>query len=124
LRLLIAMDVVRTFPDRVARRPERYAMPKEKSVADVKAELESVLASELAARLAANLKQRRDIGRLFSGHGIARLLRYSEPLRHPRAPSLSLAGVRLVIADHALGLPVFRLAAASTTLHGALSSNH
>jgi hypothetical protein len=49
LRLLIAMDVVRTFPDRVARRPERYAMPA-KSVADVKAELESVLASELAAR--------------------------------------------------------------------------
>jgi hypothetical protein len=50
LRLLIAMDVVRGFPDRVARRPERYAMPKEKSVADVKTELESVLASELSAR--------------------------------------------------------------------------
>jgi len=50
LRLLIAMDVVRGFPDRVARRPERYAMPKGKSVADVKAELQSVLASELAAR--------------------------------------------------------------------------
>jgi len=50
LRLLIAIDVVRTFPDRVARRPERYAMPKGKTVADVKAELESVLASELAAR--------------------------------------------------------------------------
>jgi hypothetical protein len=50
LRLLIAIDVVRTFPDRVARRPERYAMPEEKSVAAVKAELESVLASELAAR--------------------------------------------------------------------------
>ena len=50
LRLLIAMDVVRGFPDRVARRPERYAMPKDKSVAEVKAELESVLASELAAR--------------------------------------------------------------------------
>ncbi len=50
LRLLIAMDVVRTFPDRVTRRPERYAMPKDKSVADVKAELDSVLASELAAR--------------------------------------------------------------------------
>jgi hypothetical protein len=50
LRLLIAMDVVRTFPDRVAQRPERYAMPAGKSVADVKAELESVLASELAAR--------------------------------------------------------------------------
>jgi hypothetical protein len=50
LRLLIAIDVVRGFPDRVARRPERYAMPQGKSVADVRAELESVLASELAAR--------------------------------------------------------------------------
>jgi len=50
LRLLIAIDVVRGFPDRVVRRPERYAMPKEKSVADVKAELESTLASELQAR--------------------------------------------------------------------------
>ena len=50
LRLLIAIDVVRGFPDRVARRPERYAMPKEKSAADVKAELQSALASELAAR--------------------------------------------------------------------------
>jgi hypothetical protein len=50
LRLLIAIDVVRTFPDRVVRRPERYAMPKDKSVADVKAELEGVLASEVSAR--------------------------------------------------------------------------
>ena len=50
LRLLIAIDVVRGFPDRVARRPERYAMPKGKSVADVKAELQSILAAELAAR--------------------------------------------------------------------------
>jgi hypothetical protein len=50
LRLLIAIDVVRGFPDRVSRRPERYAMPQGKSVAAVKAELESVLASELAAR--------------------------------------------------------------------------
>jgi hypothetical protein len=50
LRLLIAIDVVRGFPDRVARRPERYAMPERKSVADVKAELEGVLASELSAR--------------------------------------------------------------------------
>jgi hypothetical protein len=50
LRLLIAMDVVHTFPDRVARRPERYAMPKGKSIADVKAELQGVLASELSAR--------------------------------------------------------------------------
>ncbi len=50
LRLLIALDVVRSFPDRVARRPERYAMPSDKSVAEVKAELQSVLASELATR--------------------------------------------------------------------------
>ena len=50
LRLLIAIDVVRGFPDHVARRPERYAMPKDKSVADVKAELQSMLASELASR--------------------------------------------------------------------------
>jgi hypothetical protein len=50
LRLLIAIDVVRGFPDRVARRPGRYAMPKDKSVADVKAELQGALASELAAR--------------------------------------------------------------------------
>jgi hypothetical protein len=49
-RLLIAIDVVRGYPDRVARRPERYAMPKDKSAADVKAELQSVLASELSTR--------------------------------------------------------------------------
>ncbi len=50
LRLLIAIDVVRGFPERVARRPERYAMPAGRSVADVKAQLQSVLASELADR--------------------------------------------------------------------------
>jgi hypothetical protein len=50
LRLLIALDVVRGYPDRVARRPERYAMPAGKSVADVKAELQRVLASELVTR--------------------------------------------------------------------------
>jgi hypothetical protein len=43
LRLLIAIDVVRGFPERVAR-------PNGKSIADVKAELDSALASELAAR--------------------------------------------------------------------------
>ena len=46
--------------------------------------------------------------------GVTRLQRYYEPLRHPRAPSLSLAGVRLVIADHALGLPVFRASSLCT----------
>jgi hypothetical protein len=50
LRLLIAMDVVRNFPDRVARRPERYAMPKDKDVAQVKAELQAVLTQELSSR--------------------------------------------------------------------------
>jgi hypothetical protein len=50
LRLLIAIDVVRGFPDRVARRPERYAMPQGKSVADVKAALQNELTSELATR--------------------------------------------------------------------------
>jgi hypothetical protein len=49
-RLLIAIDVVRGYPDRVARQPQRYAMPEDKSVAAVKAELQSVLASELSAR--------------------------------------------------------------------------
>ncbi len=49
-RLLIAIDVVRGFPDRLARLSERYAMPAGKSVAEVKAELQSVLASDLAAR--------------------------------------------------------------------------
>src|SRR5207244_6937171 len=39
---------------------------------------------------------------------IIRLQRYYEPLRHPRASGPSLTGVRLVIADHALGLPVLR----------------
>ncbi|HVZ54671.1 MAG TPA: hypothetical protein VG986_22080 [Pseudolabrys sp.] len=50
LRLLIAIDVVRHFPDRVARGPQRYAMPAGKSVEDVKAELQNVLATELATR--------------------------------------------------------------------------
>jgi hypothetical protein len=49
-RLLIAIDVVRNFPDHVARRPDRYAIPAGKSIADVKAQLQSVLATELASR--------------------------------------------------------------------------
>jgi hypothetical protein len=50
LRLLIAIDVVRNFPERVARRPERYAMPQGKSVEEVKAELERFLALQLSER--------------------------------------------------------------------------
>jgi hypothetical protein len=50
LRLLIAIDVVRNFPDRFARRSDRYAIPAGKSVADMKTELQNVLNSELASR--------------------------------------------------------------------------
>jgi hypothetical protein len=49
-RLLIAIDVVRGFPDRVLRRAARYAMPSGRSAGDVKAELQGVLASELGSR--------------------------------------------------------------------------
>jgi hypothetical protein len=49
-RLLIAIDVVRNFPDRFARRSDRYTIPAGKSVADVKAELQGMLDSELASR--------------------------------------------------------------------------
>src|SRR5260221_9371895 len=40
--------------------------------------------------------------------GVTRLQRYYGPLRHPTPPGLSLAGVRLIIPDHAMGLPVLR----------------
>src|SRR5580693_4038478 len=46
--------------------------------------------------------------RLLPSTGITRLHRYYGPLRHPKAPGLSLTGVRLIIPDHALGLPVLR----------------
>lgn len=50
LRLLIAIDVVRGFPARVARRPEHYSMQAGKSVKDVEADLTRVLDRELASR--------------------------------------------------------------------------
>jgi hypothetical protein len=49
-RLLIAIDVVRGFPDRVVRRAARFAVPAGKSLEDVKSELQGVLISELASR--------------------------------------------------------------------------
>jgi len=49
LRLLIAIDVVRHFPERVARRPGRYKMPAGMTPAEVKAELEDTLNAELEA---------------------------------------------------------------------------
>jgi hypothetical protein len=50
LRLLIAIDVVKGFPERVERRPERYAMPSGTDASAVKAELQKVLAAELSSR--------------------------------------------------------------------------
>ena len=49
-RLLIAIDVVRGFPDRVVRRAARFAVPAGKSLEQVKSELQGVLISELASR--------------------------------------------------------------------------
>jgi hypothetical protein len=48
--MLIAIDVVRGFPARVARRPERYATPPGKSAAELQAGLQSVLDRELGSR--------------------------------------------------------------------------
>jgi hypothetical protein len=53
LRILIAIDVVRGFPARVARRPERYTMPAGKSPSEVAADLERRLGAELSARTVA-----------------------------------------------------------------------
>jgi len=50
LRLLIAIDVARGLPSRVARRPERYAMPAGKTPDAVRGELEGRLARELGER--------------------------------------------------------------------------
>jgi hypothetical protein len=50
LRLLIAIDVVRHFPDHVARRPERYKIPAGQSPEKVRAQLLDTFNSELAAR--------------------------------------------------------------------------
>jgi hypothetical protein len=46
--------------------------------------------------------------RFLPSAGVTRLQQHYEPLRHLSAPSLSLAGVRLVIADLAVRLPVLR----------------
>ena len=50
LRILIAIDVVRGFPARVSRRPERFAMPAGRSADEVKVELERILERELKSR--------------------------------------------------------------------------
>ncbi len=50
LRILIAIDVARALPARVARRAERYAMPAGKTPDQVRTELEARLTRELAER--------------------------------------------------------------------------
>jgi hypothetical protein len=50
LRLLIAIDVARALPARVARRTERYAMPRGATAEEVKRGLEDRLARELRER--------------------------------------------------------------------------
>ncbi len=50
LRILVAMDVARALPARVARRPGRYAMPAGKTADAVRAELEAGLERELLER--------------------------------------------------------------------------
>lgn len=50
LRLLIAIDIVMRFPERVARRSSRFAMPAGKKPEEVRADLEKRLADELARR--------------------------------------------------------------------------
>jgi hypothetical protein len=50
LRLLIAIDIVRGFPERVARRPQRYAIAAGRDAAALRASLDAELATELTAR--------------------------------------------------------------------------
>jgi hypothetical protein len=50
LRILIAVDVVRSFPSRVSRRPERFAMPAGHSAKEVETELDRILDRELRSR--------------------------------------------------------------------------
>ena len=50
LRLLIAIDVVRAFPERLTRRPDRFAMPAGRSAGEVRADLEALLEREVSTR--------------------------------------------------------------------------
>ena len=50
LRLLIAIDVVKTFPDRVLRRRDHYKVDTAVSDTDLRAKLESVLSTQLKQR--------------------------------------------------------------------------
>lgn len=50
MRLLIAIEVVRSFPARIARRPQRYVLPTGKTAADAQADATALLALEAAKR--------------------------------------------------------------------------
>jgi len=50
LRLLIALDVVRSFPAKVAARPERFALPADRPVEAVRADLEAQWQRDASAR--------------------------------------------------------------------------
>lgn len=50
LRLLIAIDVVRGFPDSVMRRPERFLLEKGRSASAIRADLEGMIDDELERR--------------------------------------------------------------------------
>ena len=94
-RLLIAIDVVRGYPDRVARKPGRYAMPTGKSVADVKAELQSALAAEAGvAQVCRHVQRRLAMDALAQGRHRPRVrLRDGlQPQRLRRVPALGRAG--------------------------------
>ena len=50
LRILIAIDAARSFPEKVANQPARFVLPQGRTPEDVQAELEAQLAHELASR--------------------------------------------------------------------------
>jgi hypothetical protein len=63
LRLLIALDIVRGFPERVRRNPQRYAAPTSTTPATAPLDLEAMLQRELAAR---SVQYRRSDGSTFT----------------------------------------------------------
>src|SRR5208337_920977 len=79
----------------------------------VEAVLESIMVSVLliinVRLLVSSLAMFRHALRPLPSPGVTRGQRYYGPLRHPRRPGLSLAGVRLrVTRPHRLGFPVLR----------------
>jgi hypothetical protein len=67
---------------------------------------------DVARRILASLRDRHapshDGIRRMGRNNLPNVLAVGSTAGHPRAPGLSLAGVRLVIPDHALGLPGLR----------------